>query len=191
MFIIMLSMGSFIAVLIFLLRQIGIIQALHRNAADVDLFDLEPTHAFSKLTAGTGIGLMLIASFGVVQVWNNPANTYFFILDGVLMVLGILAFYLPLRAMRQKLLGVQTEELRKANQHLKAVYARLNAKVAKHEYSDLSGMNTAIGALTRERDEIAGISTLPWDTSTFRSFVGSILLPIFLFVVTQFLGRFF
>lgn len=187
----LITMSAFFAVFVFILRQIRIIGDLHQKAEGVDLFDLEPTHAFSKLTAGAGIGLMLIASFGVVQVWRNPANTFFFLLDGAMMVLGVLAFFLPLRGMRKKLLVVKAEEMRRANQRLKDVYANLNAQVVSQKYSDVGTLNTTIDALTKERNEIASISTLPWDTSTFRGFVGSILLPIFLFVVTQFLGGFF
>jgi hypothetical protein len=181
----------FFAMLLFLLRQIRIIQRLHKEAEGVDLFDLGPAHAFSELTAGTGIGLMLIATFGVFQVWNNPANTFYFVLDGVMMVCGVLVFFVPLRGMRQKLREVKAEELRNANQRLKSVYERLNQGVASENYTDVSALNTAISALTQERNEIARISTLPWDTATFRGFASSILLPVTLFIITQLLGRFF
>ena len=181
---------AFTATLLFLLRQIRIIQRLHREAEGVDLFHLAPAHAFSELTAGTGISLMLTATFGVIQVWNNPANTYYFVLDAVLMAFGVMAFFLPLQGMRRKLREVKAEELHRANQRVKDAYEHLTNEADAGNYDKLGAARTAFESLASVRNEIARVSTLPWETSTFRGFASAFLLPILLFIATQLIGRF-
>ena len=67
---------------------------------------------------------------------------------------------------------------------------RFHNRVENSDYDNLKGMETAIGTLIRERELFAKISTWPWDPGTFRGFASTLLLPIFLWLITRLLERF-
>jgi hypothetical protein len=56
--------STFYCLVIRSIRQLRMVRKLHSQATNVSILKLEPVHAFSALTARTGVGVLLILIFG-------------------------------------------------------------------------------------------------------------------------------
>ena len=182
------TFSSLFALFIQTIRQLRLVNDLHRQASEIDLFQLAPLHAFSSLTARTGIGLVIFILFsGLLESTNiTEGNLIGLVAAGIL---AIVVFTLPLLGMRNRLKVEKARLLSDTNESIQLTISRIHNRVNSNEYEDIGGLNTALSALIVERDLIAGISTMPWEPSTLRGFASTLLLPIFLWLVTTLLER--
>jgi len=170
------------------IRQLRLVNDLHRRASEINLFHLAPVHAFASLTARAAIGLVLFMLFNAVVEASgiSAAPLYVVVAMGVL---AISVFVMPLLGMRKRLKDEKARLLTETNEAIKVTIGRIHDEVSSNKYEKISGMNTAINALVAERQLIQGISTWPWEASTSRGFASTLLLPIILSLVTRLLGR--
>jgi hypothetical protein len=176
-------------------RQLRTVRKLHAQATNINLLKLEPAHAFAKLTASTAIGLILILFLGTAATsLGDPLESFTAVGIGSLVVLALFAaviFVIPLTGMRDRLEDEKKRMVNETTDLLQMTSDILESKVRNRDYADLQGMETAIRALIRKGETFESIPTWPWTTGTIRGFASTLLLPIFLWVVTQLLGRFF
>lgn len=171
-------------------RQLRMVHRLHARATNINLLKLEPAHAFSGLTARTGIGLILLLVLG--YLYTSP-RFYSDWLVGAYLLLGspaIVIFVVPVLGMRDRLIEEKKRVLHATSDLLQSTTEKLENKIRVGDFSELQGMETAIKALIRRREMLEKISTWPWDSVTVRSFASTLLLPVFLWLVTRLLGRF-
>lgn len=171
-------------------RQLRMVQRLHAQATNINLLKLEPAHAFSALTARTGIGLILLLALGYLR---NSSAFYEGWLVGAYLLIGlpaVVVFVVPVLGMRDRLIAEKKRALDDASDLLQTTTDNLESKVRNRDYGEVQGMETAIRALIRKREMLEKISTWPWDTATIRGFASTLLLPVFLWLVTRLLGRF-
>ena len=182
--------SAVMALIIRSFRQLQMVHSLHAQATRINLFDLEPAHAFSGLTAKTGMGIILLLILGMVRDFASFQN--YSIAEYILLTIAaVVVFIVPVLGIRDRLIEEKKRELRRTSELLQATIDRFENKVRANDYTDLNGLETAIGTLTRKRELIAKISTWPWDPGTVRGFASTLLLPIVLWLITHFLGRFF
>lgn len=93
--------ASLIALIIRSIRQLRLVSKLHERAAHIDLLDLEPPHAFSDLTARTGVGLLLLLILSDLQ--GGLRTTLDIILTVSISAVAIGIFVIPLLGMRDRL----------------------------------------------------------------------------------------
>lgn len=171
-------------------RQLRMVHRLHTQATNLDLLKLEPAHAFSGLTARTGIGLILLLVLGYLYTAPRLVSDY---LVAAYLLLGspaIVIFLVPVMGMRDRLIEEKQRVLHETIDLLQSTTDRLESKIRAGDFKDLQGMETAIKALIRKREMVEKISTWPWDTATIRGFASTLLLPVLLWLVTRLLGRF-
>ncbi|MGH2621484.1 MAG: hypothetical protein ACRDHG_13070 [Anaerolineales bacterium] len=101
-----------------------------------------------------------------------------------------MVFVTPLIGMRVRLQQEKGASLDATNELLRRTTDRFHRKVEAGDYAEPKGMETAVNTLMRERELLQKISTWPWDPGTFRGFPSTLLLPVFLWLVTRLLGRF-
>lgn len=172
------------------IRQLRLVQRLHSQATNISLLNLEPAHAFSGLTARTGIGLILLLILGYLY---NPSSFYggYLVAAYLLMAIpAIIVFVVPVMGMRDRLAEEKKRVLHETNELLQLTGDKLEGKIRANDYSDLQGMETAVRVLTQKREMLEKISTWPWDPGTVRGFASTLLLPILLWLITRLLGRF-
>jgi hypothetical protein len=183
--------ATFYCLLIRSIRQLRMVHRLHVRATNINLLNLNPAHAFSALTARTGIGFILLLIFGYFLDPESFSSTLDIVTTATTLVLAIGIFVFPIMGIRDQL----EEEKRKVLDHLsgllQATAESFHSKVERADYRDLDGMETAITTLIREREMFDRISTWPWDAGTIRGFATTLLLPIFLLLVARLLERFF
>jgi hypothetical protein len=183
------SFSTMFALMIQTVRQLRLVNDLHRQATEINLFQLDPVHAFATLTARTGIGLVIFIIFSGLQESSNitEGNLIALFVAGIL---AIIVFTMPLLGMQNRLKVEKAHLLSGTNESIQVTIDRIHNLVNSNEYEDIGGLNTALSALIVERELISGISTMPWDPSTLRGFASTLLLPIFLWLVTRLLERY-
>ena len=170
------------------INQLRLVSELHRKAGNVNLFQLDPAHAFSKLTARIGMGLVVMVVVAIIQ---NGAGSFFALsFSGVVLLLAVISFTAPLSGMRAKLNAEKSRLLRESNARIERLYQEINEKADQSDYSLAGEQRTALQTLLLQREEIEKISTWPWEARTLRSFASTFLLPIMLWFITRLLERF-
>jgi hypothetical protein len=151
---------------------------------------LEPAHAFSGLTARTGIGVILLLILGYIRDPSLVSGVWVFSYL-IMAAAAIVIFIVPILGMRDRLAQEKKRVLGVTNDLLQLTSDKLDERIRADDYANLPGMETAIRALIRKREMLAKISTWPWNPGTVRGFASTLLLPIFLWLITRFLERFF
>jgi len=183
---------TFFNLIIRIIRQLRMIRSLHAQATNINLLKLKPAHAFSILTSRMAIGFVLIAIAGFFSNPSAAINSAWNIFTYILLVLvTITVFVAPVIGLRDFLEKEKEKKLNETSDLLQDTTENLHNKVKNKDYENIGEMETAISALVRERERLEKISTWPWDTGTLRSFASSLLLPIFLWLVTRLLERVF
>jgi len=184
--------ATFYCVVIRSIRQLRTVSKLHARATNVNLLKLEPAHAFSTLTARTGIGVILLLVFAyLLDPTTAVGSTLDIFTYVVTAMISIAVFVVPVLGMRDHLEDEKERLLNETSDLLQSATDDLHSKVNRRAYDDFAGIEDSIGALIRERELIEKISTWPWDLRTIRGFTSALLLPIFLWLVTRLLERFF
>jgi hypothetical protein len=182
-------MATFLAVIIRTIRQLVMVNRLQKRATNINLLRLAPAHAFSALTARTGIGI-IIASVGayIMELMSNgyvnDVISYVF-----LSLLALAAFVLPVIGIKNRIDEEKERALGEVTDLLQATNERLHEMVRNSEDKGLKRVEKATAALIRERELLKKVPTWPWDTATIRGFSSALLLPIFLWIVTRLLER--
>jgi hypothetical protein len=180
---------ALLAVLIYhTIRQLRLVSRIHARASRIDLFERAPLHAFSQLTARTGIGLVVLTAYSYVI---DPTITAFGIgLTLLVVLIAAAAFVLPLQGMHRRIEAEKERLQLEADRRLKATFAQLHRSVDGRDLSVADGLNKTLESLQLERDALARIPTWPWEPTTLRGFVSALLVPIVLWFIIRVLERF-
>lgn len=181
--------SAFLCLLFRSVRQLRMVSALHARAAHIDLLELEPARSFSDLTARTGIGLilLLIAAYAADPLSFGSASSI--LLSAATLVAGIAIFVLPITGIQNRIEQEKGRTLHQIHDLLQSTRDQLHHQVKGDNYKDMGEVNHAMEALMRERTLIMGVPTWPWNPRTLRGFASTLLLPIFLWLVTRILER--
>ena len=173
-----------------IIRQVRILQDLHKRATNINLLYLEPAHAFARLTAGAGGGLILLL---VLSNLYNPELSSGANLPGMVLgvLFGVLIFVVPLIGMRNRLIKEKSQRLKEISELLQLTLERIHGKVQNQTSTDIAEAQATMRTLIEERDLIAKVSTWPWDPGTIKGFTSTLVLPIALWFITHFLGKYF
>ena len=182
------AFSSMFALVIQTIRQMRLVIDLHRQANEINLFQLAPVHAFSSLTARTGIGMVIFIIFsGLTESTNiTEGNLIGLVVVGIL---AIFVFTVPLLGMRNRLKVEKARLLSITNDSIQTTIGRIHDKVNSNEYTNIAELNTALSSLIVERDLTNSISIWPWEPDTLRGFASTLLLPLFIWLVTRLLER--
>ena len=176
------------ALLIQTIRQLRLVNELHQQATEINLFQLAPAHALASLTARTGIGLVVFIVFSGLTEASSISDLNLTALV-VMGILAVIVFATPLLGMRDRLKDEKARLLGETNERIQVTIGRIHDQVDSDEHEVIGSLGTAMSALVEERKLIEGISTWPWEPSTLRGFASTVLLPILLWLVTRLLER--
>jgi hypothetical protein len=200
--------GAFLFVfIVHTVRQLILVNQIYRRATRIDLFNLKPVYAFSGLTARAGIGLIFFIYFAVAingadtvssadEVTITLFNDLFvtgdipgLMLVGSLLLTGVAAFVWPLLGIHHQLAAIKDLKMAEVSGRLASVLRKLHRDVEADDFDKMGGIQNALSSLRLEREQLAEISTWPWETGTLRGFVTAILIPILLWLLTRLLER--
>ncbi len=172
-----------------IIRQVRILGDLHQRASNINLLHLEPAHAFARLTASTGGGLIFFMVAGNIY---NPEMRSGFLVVGLFLALflGIVIFIAPLIGMRNRLIIEKSQRLKEISELLQLTTDEIHLKVRNQDLEHISEARATMGTLIEEKALIEKVSTWPWNTTTIRGFTSTLILPIVLWLITRLLERY-
>lgn len=170
-------------------RQLSLVSEIHKLAPNIDLFQPAPLYAFSGLTVRVALAQLLVIYYSALTDPSTFTNPVWY---GLLSVSGVVAaafFVLPLYGMHERIRQEKAKLQAEANQRLRALIAALHQGIDRRELGDADALNKTIQSLNIEREVLDKIPTWPWQPNTIRGFLTALILPIVIWLITNFLER--
>jgi hypothetical protein len=167
-------------------RQLRIVNSLSRDRIRVNLFNLGPLRAFSRVTASTAIGLVVYINLWMLinpDLLADPVNIGFGVIFGILTVS---VFVWPLYGIHKLMQTEKERALHDIDLRLDAVFSKFNRRFQEDDYSAIGMLNAAISSLEVQHNRIKAIPTWPWSPETARIALTAIAVPIMI-TILQFL----
>lgn len=171
------------------LHQLREVSRLHARAERIDLYQLDPLHAFSGLTAQTALGWIFLLYVTRLIVPAELATSAVGATWAVVMAVAVAAFVVPLIGMQRRLAAAKRAAIAQTNGRLKRVTEHVNAQIDRGEMDGIEAFNKATSTIVSEQERLSKISTWPWATATLRGFVTALLLPTVLRVAPEAIQR--
>lgn len=173
-------------------RQLRLVRRIHRDITVVDLFDLGPVHALSRVSAFTALGIQV---GGTLWLITNPATVGNLVPVGVTLVLSALALYafiVPLWGIRGRI-AAEKSRVMSANARLRErLMTGIREDISAGRFDAVGQAKDAVLALEVEARALSDVRTWPWAPETARLLVSAIFLPTTIFalelVVREVLG---
>jgi hypothetical protein len=171
----------------FALQQLRAVSRLHDLAQNVDVLEPRPINAFSRLTAATASGLLLVAVLMVTPSSSQVLSSL--LTGGALIVVAVASFVLPLRGMHARLVAERDALVAAMHLRLRVTIDRIHAMVDTDDTARADELQKTLDSLLAERDLLMKLPTWPWSASTFRGITTAVVLPIALWLVFRLLER--
>jgi hypothetical protein len=166
-----------------MLHQLRIVSEIHSRHTHIDLFNLNALYAFSNLTARSAI-IYSLFTYGLVVA--SPALLALDVgrlwVAASILITG-LVFVLPLWGLHRMLLIEKDRALLENSQRLKQSTDELHGRIKAGKYEGMGELQNALASLELERTALSRISTWPWHPETLRGIVGTLLLPLVIWLV--------
>lgn len=165
------------------IRQLRLVNSINTRHLRINLFNVGPSQAFSKLTASTAVGLVV-----GVYAWMliNPELLAELINIGFTLAFTLLAvavFVWPLLGAHNLLLKEKVRALQEIDLHFEAVFAKFNQHLENDEFEATERLNRTITSLDIQHKRISAIPTWPWSSETGRIVLTAIALPLALMIL--------
>lgn len=169
------------------LHQLRMASRIHASATNISLFQPRPLYAFSKLTAQSGIGLLLMNYYSVLTDPTTFVNPVLIVVVSSTSLLAIGCFIVPLKGIHDRIVAEKNSLLTEAEQRLEAAIRDVFDRTDMQDMAGTDQLNQMLSSLIMTREELAKVSTWPWDTKTLAGFVSVFVLPLILRVVLDIL----
>jgi len=167
------------------IRQLRLVSRIHSRAANVNLFQPQPLHAFSTLTLRTAVALVLLSYYILAVSSGGPIGPATVGLLGINLSLSVALFTLPLYGMHIRLREEKNRLMSAVSGRIEGVLSMLHRSLEDPVAGQIDTLNKGLASLMVERDLIVKSPTWPWTPGTVRAFASSALLPIALWLITR------
>lgn len=168
-------------------RQLRAIGRIHREATGIRLSDAVAHSAFSRLTFRAAV--LIAVPYALVEVAAGllgESTVVELALLVLALVFSVAVFALPLRGMHARLVALKRTELTALEAACDRATAELTALVAvgAGRSEGVGPASEAVSALVAARDRVRHLSAWPWSPEALRGFLGSIAVPVALWLAT-------
>jgi len=172
-----------------MIRQLREIHRLYRDHSEVRLTRVRPLYAFSRVTALSAIGLVInINGWYLAQPGQAPNNPVFLMEGSFNIALALVVFAWPLWGAHRLLAEAKEEALIGTAQRREALLAKLHSEIDDGQLDRVQQLNQALIAISTVGTDQAKVSTWPWAPGTLRGLLGTVFLPIGLWLIQRVLG---
>jgi hypothetical protein len=171
-------------------RQLRLVNTILGHHIRIDLFNLRPLQAFSRLTASTAAGLV-VGVYGWILI--NPELLADPLIFGFLLIITILAvtvFVWPLYGVHKRMEAAKDKALQEIDLRFKTVFAKFDRGFQDDDFSSIEGLNGVLASLELQRNRIKAIPTWPWSPETAQFAITTIGLPLVLAIIRFFVERY-
>jgi hypothetical protein len=165
------------------IRQLRLVNAINSSRIRINLFNLGPLKAFSRLTALTAVGLVL-GVYGWMLINPELMKESFNVVFVVLFtILAVLVFVLPLYSVHRLMEKAKEGELDEIDLRFEAVFSKFNKGFLDDDDSAVKRLNRTIASLEIQHRRVNDIDTWPWGSETVRFALSVIALPLVLTIL--------
>ena len=175
------------------IRQLRLVYAINSNHIRINIFQLRPVQAFSRLTGATALGLVIFF-YGWMLI--NPellADPAILGVSLLFTTLAVLVFVWPLWGVHRLMVTEKERALHEIELQFEDVFAAFNLHLEENDYAGAQELNGTIMSLEIKHNKVSAVPTWPWRSETARVVLTAVALPILLmivqFIVQQALGR--
>jgi hypothetical protein len=170
-------------------RQLREIHRLFRDHTDVKLTRVRPLYAFSRVTALAAIGSVInVWGWSLAQPGQDITNPVSLAEGGFNLVIALAVFAWPLWGAHRLLVEAKEEALVRNAQRKEALLGSLHSEIDGGQFERVQQLNQALTAVSSVGADLAKVSTWPWAPGTLRGLLGTVLLPIALWLIQRLLG---
>jgi hypothetical protein len=168
------------------IRQLRLVYAINSQYIQINIFQLRPVQAFSRLTAATALGLVVFFYGWIIinpELLRDPAIlgvSFFFAL------LAVLLFVWPLWGVHSLMVTEKEEALHEIEQQFEGIFRKFNKRVVEEDYAAAEKLNGTIMSLEIQHNKVSAVPTWPWPSETARVVLTAVALPILLMIVQFF-----
>lgn len=162
------------------IQQLRLVNYINVNHIRINLFNLRPALAFSKVTASTAVGLVA-GVYGWLLI--NPellANPVIFGFLLLITALALSVFVLPLYGIHRLMEAAKDRMLHEINLRSEEVFSKFNKGLRDDDTSAIDRLNGTIASLEIQYNRIKVIPTWPWKPETAQIALTAIALPLVL-----------
>jgi hypothetical protein len=163
--------------------QLRLVTVINSNYVRVNLFNLGPLQAFSRLTASTAVGLV-VGAYGWMLI--NPdllAELASLVSLAAITVLAVGIFVWPLFGAHRLMEMEKRKALHEIDLRFEAACAKFDQGLDDDDSAAIERLNHTIASLEIRHRRTAAIPTWPWRPETVRFALGAIALPLILTIL--------
>jgi hypothetical protein len=165
------------------IRQLSLVNTLQLNHLRINLFNLRPLQAFSRLTASTAVGLV-VGVYGWMLI--NPellTNPISFGFTASITILAIVVFIWPLLGVHRIMETEKEKMLHKIDLQFESVISKFDQRFLEDDYPSIEKLNWTVSSLDIQHKRIKTIPTWPWKPETARLVLTAIAIPLILTIL--------
>ena len=185
-----LNIASNVLLLYHTWHQLRAVDAIHAAAKHIDPFRSVPLFTFSRLTALTGLGYLVILYYSVtINAELSGAAITTLVIEVLFAVAALACFVLPLVGMHRRLSAAKDSLVTDAEARMVLVRDELYHRIDAGQLTKMDELSDAITGLESVKQVADRVPTWPWTASLFRGFVTALLLPIGIWLITRLLAN--
>jgi len=181
--------GMLPAAVIQIVRQLRLVDRIHREARAIDPFDRVPVYAFSAFTARAGLVFLAIAYYSfTVNGAFQAGNAVSLAVLGVVVVVSVACFVVPLWGIHDRLGREKELLLREVEGRLARLGEEVYRRIDAGQFDGTKVVSEAIAGVGTLRERVVRLPTWPWPPNLLRGFISALLLPVVVYIVTRAIG---
>jgi hypothetical protein len=164
------------------------------NNYNISLQPLHPDNcgglsALGVLSKRLNLGIFLIGLISALNVYQDCilfktplVNPFHMAIITGYIVCAYIVFFMPLFAAHESMKQAKYDEIKRINEYFQAVNQKLTNHISSHENIDQRDMSD-FENINKIYDLAKKMPVYPYNIATVSSFIGSIIIPIFLFIL--------
>ena len=160
------------------IRQLSLVNAINSKHIRINLFNLGPLQAFSRLTASTAVGLVVGMYVWMLinpDLMTDPLTIGFIVM---FTILAVSVFVWPLYGVHRLMEMEKERMLQEIDLRFEAVYSKFGIGFRDQDYSAIERLNGTIASVEIQHRRVKAIPTWPWRPETARFALTAIALPL-------------
>jgi hypothetical protein len=170
-------------------HQLRLISYIYTTHTRIDLDQYRPLFNFSRVSALTAIGLLVLPYAWYASVPGLIQEPIGILFGALFPIFAVIAFVGPLVGVHHLLVDAKERALAENAQALKVARAELYLRSTARQLESASEMHDMLAALRNEREALERVNTWPWQSETIRSVIVALILPLVLWFIQWLLGR--
>jgi hypothetical protein len=171
-------------------HQFNIVRDILSHHLKINVFDLRPVFALSRLSALTSIFMIIYLYMWLGIMPDLVGQPFVAVPLVVLLLVSAVSFAFPFVGVHSAIRAQKVRLLRHNRDRMTAMSALLHQRVDTGNIREMDDLSKAISSLEFEFQVILRIPTWPWQPETARSVVAALLFPFILWLLQFLTARF-